>query len=151
VTAAAVEQFGRALSLLRAAQAAAVSPMDSAARINSALSAGPVGPVPGASLAAPLDLLSVGSCRLSVGAECIGSTRDTMGGTALGCGCDFPTGGRGVEARSALLLYYPFRSAKFIPIASALGISGSHEGTPTAPTPARVLISKKKEGGRGCE
>jgi len=147
----AVEQFKGALSVLGGAQADAVGPMDSAARINSALSAGPVGQVPGASLAAPLDLLSVVPCLLYVGAECIGSDRDTLGDTALGCGCCFPTGGEGVEARSALLLYYTFRSAKFIPIASAFGISGSHEGTPTAPTPARVHISKKKKGGRGCE
>jgi len=147
----AVEQFKGALSVLRAAQAAAVSPMDSAARINSALSAGQAGPVMGASIPSALDLLSVVPSLFSVGAECIGLGRDTLGGTALGCGCNFPTGGRGVEARSALLLYYPFRSAKFIRIASALGISGFHEGTPTAPTPARVQISKKKEGGRGCE
>jgi hypothetical protein len=147
----AVEQFKGALSVLRAAQAAAVSPMDSAARINSALSAGQAGPVPGASLPSPMDLLSVAVVCLSVDAECIGLVRDTLGDTALGCGCNLPPGGRGVEARSALLLYYPFRSAKFIRIASALGISGSHEGTPTAPTPARVLISKKKKGGRGCE
>jgi len=148
---AAVEQFSGALSLLRAAQAARSAVMDSAARINSALSAGPVGPVPGASVPSALDLLSVVVLAVSVGAECIGAGRDTLGDTALGCGCNFPTGGRGVEARSALLLYYPFRSAKFIRIASASGISGSHEGTPTAPTPARSLISKKKEGGRGCE
>jgi hypothetical protein len=148
---AAVEQFSGALSLLRAAQTAAVRPMDSAARINSALSAGQAGPVPGASIPSALDLLSVAVLALSVGAECIGLTRDTMGGTATGSAFSFQTGGGGVEARSALLLYYPFRSAKFIRIASASGISGSHEGTPTAPTPARVRISKKKKGGRGCE
>ena len=148
---AAVEQSKGVLSLLGGAQAADVRPMDSGARINSALSAGPVGPVLGASLLSALDLLSVVQCLFSVGAECIGLSSDTLGDTALGCRCDFPTGGRGVEARSALLLYYTFRSAKFIRIASALGISGSHEGTPTAPTPARVRISKKKEGGRGCE
>jgi hypothetical protein len=95
VTAAAVEQFGRALSLLRAAQAAAVRPMDSGPRINSALSVGPVGQVPGASLAAASDLLSVGACLLSVGSECIGSGRDTLGGTATGLAVSFQAGGEG--------------------------------------------------------
>ena len=95
MTAAAVEQFSGALSLLRAAQAAAVRPMDSTTRINSALSVGQAGPVPGASLPLALDLLSAAVIALSVDAECISLTRDTLSGTALGCGCDFPTGGRG--------------------------------------------------------
>ena len=91
----AVEHSKGVLSLLRAAQAAAVRPMDSGARINSALSAGLVGQVPGAALTSPLDLLSVALIALSVGAECIGSDRDTLGDTALGCVCGFQTGGEG--------------------------------------------------------
>ena len=60
-------------------------------------------------------------------------------------------GGAGVGRPRPLAAYDAFRRAKFIRIASALGISGFNEVTPTAPTSARVLISKKKEGGRGCE
>jgi hypothetical protein len=92
---AAVEQFSGALSLLRAAQAARSAVMDSAARINSALSAGPVGPVPGASVPSALDLLSVVPSLFSVGAECIGSGRDTLGDTATGSAVSFQAGGEG--------------------------------------------------------
>ena len=60
-------------------------------------------------------------------------------------------GGEGVAGRSARCAYDALRRAKFIRIASALGISGPHDGTPTAPNPARVLIEQKKEGGRGGE
>ena len=60
-------------------------------------------------------------------------------------------GGEGVAGRSARCAYDALRRAKFIRIASALGISGFCDGTPTAPNPARVLIEQKKEGGRGCE
>jgi len=95
VTAAAVEQFGRALSLLGGAQAAALLLMDSVTRINSALSAGPVGQVPGASLPSALDLLSVVPCLFSVDAECIGSGRDTLGDTATGSAVSFQAGGEG--------------------------------------------------------
>ena len=147
----AVEQFDRALSLLGGAQAGEGLPMDSVTGRKPALSAGPVGPVPGASLPAALDLLSVVRVALSVDAECISLTRDTMGDTAKGSPIRFQTGGEGVAARSARFLYYPFRRAKFIRIASALGISGFCDGTPTAPTPARGLIEQKKRRGRGCE
>jgi hypothetical protein len=95
VTAAAVEQSKGVLSLLRAAQAAAVRPMDSGPRINFALSAGPVGQVPSASIPSPLDLLSVGPSLFSVGAECIGSGRDTLGDTATGSAVSFQAGGEG--------------------------------------------------------
>lgn len=146
-----VEQFKGAFSVLGAAQAAAVRPMDSVTRINSALSAGQVGPALGALVAAAMDLLSVVMVALSVGAECIGADRDTLRDTALGSAFSFEAGGEGVAARSARFLYYPFRRAKFMRIGQALGISGFCDGTPTAPTPARVLIEQKKEGGRGCE
>ena len=143
----AVEQFDRALSLLGGAQTGEGLPMDSATRINSALSAGPLDLVPSASIPSPLDLLSVVRIPSSVGAECISSGRDTLSGTALGSASDFQTGGEGVEARSARFLYYPFGRAKFIRIGQALGISGPPDGTPTAPTPARVLIEQKKRRG----
>ena len=146
-----VEQFKGTLSVLGGAEGGEGLPMDSGAGRKLALSAGPIGPVPSASLAAALDLLSVVRAPLSVGAECIILTRDTMGGTATGSALSFQAGGEGVEARSARFLYYPFGRAKFIRIGQALGISGPHDGTPTAPTPARVLIEQKKEGGRGCE
>lgn len=146
-----VEQFKGTLSVLGGAQAARAPLMDSVTGRICALSAGPIGPVLGASLAAALDLLSVVRIPLSVGAECIGADRDTLGGTAMGSPVRFQTGGEGVEARSARFLYYPFGWAKFIRIGQTLGISGSHDGTPTAPPPTRVLIEQKKEGGRGCE
>ena len=146
-----VEQFNGLLSVLGGAQAARSLLMDSATRINSALSAGPIGPVLGALVAAAMDLLSVVRAALSVGAECISSGRDTLSGTATGSALSFQAGGEGVAARSARFLYYPFRRAKFIRIGQALGISGFCDGTPTAPTLARVLIEQKKEGGRGCE
>ena len=60
-------------------------------------------------------------------------------------------GGEGVAGRSARCAYDALRRAKFIRIASALGISGPHDRTPTAPTPAWVMRQQKKEGGRGCE
>lgn len=142
-----VEQFARALSLLGGAQAAAVRLMDSVTGRKPALSAGPLDLVLVASIPAALDLLSVVMVALSVGAECIGADRDTLRDTALGSAFSFEAGGEGVAARSARFLYYPFRRAKFIRIASALGISGPHNGTPTAPTPARVLIEQKKRRG----
>ena len=146
-----VEQFNGLLSVLGGAQAARAPLMDSVTGRKPALSAGPTGPVPGASLPAALDLLSAAVRALSVGAECISSSRDTLSGTALGSAFSFQAGGEGVAARSARFLYYPFRWAKFIRIGQTLGISGPHDGTPTAPTPARVLRQQKKEGGRGCE
>ena len=143
----AVEQFEGTLSVLVGAQAARAPLMDSVTGRICALSAGPVGPVPSASIPAPLDLLSVVCIPLAVDAERIGLTRDTLGDTAMGLALSFQTGGEGVEARSARILYYPFRRAKFIRIGQALAISGFCDGTPTAPTPTRILIKQKKRRG----
>jgi hypothetical protein len=150
----AVEQFEGALSLLVAGWVVAVLVMDcSPGKLLP--TGGPIGEVGGSAPRRPLSgNPSPSNGRYTLSCERIepiayaplyrldGATSAAGGPSA---------GGAGVGRPRPLAAYDAFRRTKFIRIASVWGISGSHEGTPTAPTPARSLISKKKEGGRGCE
>lgn len=147
----AVEQFKEALSLLVAGWAVVVPTMDR--------STGKLFPIGGGSRrvggSGGLDALSGFSLptQLPYAAHSEGIESRSYSGLYKrdGSECAASAGGEGVAGRSARCAYDAFGWAKFIRIASALGISGFCDGTPTAPAPARVLRQQKKEGGRGCE
>jgi hypothetical protein len=150
----AVEQFEGALCLLVAGWAVAVLAMDcSPGKLLP--TGGRIGGVGGSAPRRPLSgNPSPSNGRYPIGCQRIepivyDASYRLDGATSAAGGPS--AGGAGVGRPRPLAAYDAFRRTKFIRIASALGISGSHEGTPTAPTPARSLISKKKEGGRGCE
>jgi len=150
----AVEQFEGALCLLVAGWAVAVLAMDcSPGKLLP--TGGPIGEVGGSAPRRPLSgNPSPSNDRYPIGCQRIepiayaplyrldGATSAAGGPSA---------GGAGVGRPRPLAAYDAFRRTKFIRIASASGISGPHHGTPTASSTGRALISKKKEGGRGCE
>jgi hypothetical protein len=142
----AVEQFGRALSVLGGDLASWVAGMDSAAGRKCTYAAGLGWAGVEMAIGRAMDLLSVVWLNHIHVNQRVSLYSDTIGDTAEVSKSGFQTGGEGVGAADCAICVYPFGWTKFIHIASAFGVLAFQEQrlTELLDRPGLKLQKKRK-------